>query len=104
MAHTTGKVRLPQATKDDVWESSCHGLESIVSLTLGKHLKFPAAALSGNKHADVENGLADEEREGEGGMFWESSIDVYTLPRVKQTAGGKPLYSTASWTQCSART
>lgn len=60
------------ATKDDVWKSSCHGLESIVSLTLGKYLKFPPAAfqtaLSGNKHAGVQNGLVDTEQEGEGGM------------------------------------
>ena len=90
MAHTTDNVRLPQATKDDVWQPSCHGLESIVLLTLGNYLKFPPAAfqtaLSGNKHADVQNGLVDTEQEGEGGTNWESSIDKYTLPCVKQTA------------------
>ena len=26
--------------------------------------------------------------EGEGGMEWETRVDIHTLPRVKQTAGG----------------
>ena len=28
---------------------------------------------------------------GEGGMNWESGPEIYTLPRVKQTASGKLL-------------
>ena len=36
-----------------------------------------------NKNADVENGLEDTVGEGEAGMKWESSIDIYTLPNVK---------------------
>ena len=31
----------------------------------------------------VENGLVDTAREGEGGMTWESSIDIYILSCVK---------------------
>ena len=30
----------------------------------------------------------DTEREGKGGMSWESSVDIYALLWVKQTAGG----------------
>ena len=35
-------------------------------------------------------------REEEGGMNLKSSIDIYTLPCVKQTARGKMLYNTGS--------
>ena len=34
--------------------------------------------------------------EGEGGMNWESGIDIYTPPWVKQIASGKLLYSRGS--------
>ena len=34
--------------------------------------------------------------EGEGGTNWESSIDIYTLPCVTQTASGKLLYNSES--------
>ena len=37
----------------------------------------------GNGDAEVENGLMDTVREGEGGTNGESSIDIYTLPCVK---------------------
>ena len=40
------------------------------------------------------------EGERDGGMNWESGIDIYTLPCVKQTAGGKLLHSTGSSAQC----
>ena len=44
---------------------------------------------------DVENRCVDKRGgEGEGGTTWESDIDVYTLPRVKQTAVGALTYST----------
>ena len=50
------------------------------------------------RDADVENGLVDTAGEGESGTNWEIRTDIYTLPRVKQTASGKVLYSTG----CSA--
>ena len=34
----------------------------------------------------------------------ESSIDIYILPSIKQTASGKLLYSTGSSAQCSVMT
>lgn len=45
---------------------------------------------------DIENRHVDTEREGEGKTNWKSSINVYTLPRVKQIDGGKPLYRARS--------
>ena len=33
----------------------------------------------------------DRVGEGEGGTNWESSINIYTLPSVKEIAGRKPL-------------
>ena len=35
-----------------------------------------------NRDTDVENALVDREREGERGMTWESSTDIYALPCV----------------------
>ena len=46
------------------------------------------------RHADMGWG-------GEGGTNWEVSTDMRTLPCVKQTASGEPLYSTRSSAQCS---
>ena len=45
-----------------------------------------------NRDADRENGLVymgRRGRVGDGGTNWESSMDICTLPRVKQRAGGK---------------
>ena len=42
--------------------------------------------------------------EGKGGTDWESSIETYTLPCVKQTASGKLPYNTESSAQCSLMT
>ena len=44
----------------------------------------------------VENGLVDTPGEGESGMNWESSNDIQSLSRVKQTVSGKLLYNTGS--------
>ena len=40
----------------------------------------------------IEKRLVDTVREEKGGMNWESSIETYTLPYVKQTAGRNFLY------------
>ena len=42
--------------------------------------------------------------EGEVRMNWQSHIDIYTLPCIKQIACGKLLYTTGSWAQCSVMT
>ena len=46
-----------------------------------------------NGDIDIENRLVNTAGEGEGGINWESSMDIYTLPRVKQTASGKLLHN-----------
>ena len=42
--------------------------------------------------------------EGEGGTNGKSSLDIYTLPRVKQMAGKKLPYNTRSPGGCSVMT
>ena len=42
--------------------------------------------------------------EGEGGMSWERSIDIYPPPCVAWIASGKLLYSTGSSARCSVGT
>ena len=37
-----------------------------------------------NRDTNIEKRLADPVGEGEGGTNWESSIETYTLPYVKQ--------------------
>ena len=57
-----------------------------------------------NRKTDIKNRLWTQglrEWGGRGGVNWESSIDVYTLLHVKQTASGKLLCSTGSSVGCS---
>ena len=58
--------------------------------------------LQGDGGTDVENRLVDmgQWEEGEAGMKWESSTDMYAIPGAKQIAGGKLLYSTGSSVLC----
>ena len=44
------------------------------------------------------------QRDGEDEMNWESGVGVHTLPRVKEIARGKLLYSTGSSAQCCVMT
>ena len=39
--------------------------------------------------------------EREWGISWEIRLDIYTLPRAKRIARGKPLWSTGSSARCS---
>ena len=57
-----------------------------------------------NGDEDIENGLVDIVEEGKSGMNGESSINIYTLPCVKQIADEKLLYNTGSQTWCSVMT
>ena len=52
----------------------------------------------------MENILADTAGEGEGGTNWESTIETYTLPHIKQIIDGKLLIKAGSSTQYSATT
>ena len=45
-----------------------------------------------NGDADIENKLVYTVGKGEGGMNWDSSIEIYTLPHVKQIASGNLPY------------
>ena len=47
-----------------------------------------------NGDADIENGLVDTMGKGESGMNGDSSINIYTLPCVKQISGEQWLYNT----------
>ena len=49
-----------------------------------------------NGDTDVENESVDTAGEGDGGVSWKSSTDIFTFPSVKQMASGKLLYSTGS--------
>ena len=57
-----------------------------------------------NGDSDIENGLVNTVGNGESGTNRESSIDIYTLPCVKQIATGKLLYHTGSPGWCSVMT
>ena len=45
-----------------------------------------------SRDTDVKSRLVDTEREEEGGMNWESSIETYILQYVKQIANVKLLH------------
>ena len=47
-----------------------------------------------NGNTDIENRLLDTVGGGEGGMNWESSMETYTLPYIKQIASRNLLYDT----------
>ena len=58
----------------------------------------------GNGDANIENGLANTEREGQSRGNGESSISIYTLSTVGWTAGEKLLCSRGSPGWCSVMT
>ena len=41
---------------------------------------------------DIKNRLLDSVGEGEGGLIWETSVETYTLPYVKQIDSGSLMY------------
>ena len=45
---------------------------------------------------DAKTGLVDTAVEGDGRIYGESGTAIYPLPCVKQIAGEKPLFNTAS--------
>ena len=61
--------------------------------TLGRH--FLSLAPQETQEYTVKNIFSnvDTVGEGDGGMNWESGIDVHTLPCVKQMANAKLLYT-----------
>ena len=45
---------------------------------------------------DVKNRFLDTVGEGEGGIIWENSIEIYTLPHVKSIVNGSMLFDTGN--------
>ena len=53
---------------------------------------------------DVQNRLLDSVGEGEGGMFWENSIETSILSRVKQIISPGWMHETSAWAWCTGKT
>ena len=52
------------------------------------------------RDTDVQNRLLDSVGEGEGGMFWENSIETCILSRVKQITSPGWMQETSAWGWC----
>ena len=48
------------------------------------------------RDTDVQNRLLDSVGEGEGGIIWENSIEIYILSSVKQIAGPGWMHETSA--------
>ena len=57
--------------------------------------------LGKNRDVDIQNRLMDTVGEGEGGMNWESSMEMHTLSCVKEIANGKLLHRASNSAWCS---
>ena len=56
------------------------------------------------RDTDVQNRLLDSVGEGEGGMFWENSIETSILSRVKQIASPGWMHETNAQGWCAGKT
>ena len=56
------------------------------------------------RDTDVQNRLLDSVGEGEGGMFWENSIETCILPRVKRITSPGWMHETSARTWCTGKT
>ena len=56
------------------------------------------------RDTEVQNRLLDSVGEGEGGMFWENSIETSILPRVKQTTSPGWMHETSAQGWCTGKT
>ena len=56
------------------------------------------------RDTDVQNRLLDSVGEGEGGMFWENSIETSVLSRVKQIASPGWMHETSAQGWCTGKT
>ena len=55
------------------------------------------------KDLDVQNRLLDSVGEGEGGMFWEKSIETSILSRVKQNTSPGWMHETRAQAWCTGK-
>ena len=60
---------------------SDHGLTQNIQTVHRIHIK--KTQLKNEQNSKLENRVVDTPGEGEDGMYWESSIETYTLPYVK---------------------
>ena len=56
------------------------------------------------RDTDVQNGLLDSVGEGEGGMFWESSIETSIPSRVKQITSPGWMHEASAQGWCTGKT
>ena len=56
------------------------------------------------RDTDIQNRLLDSVGEGEGGMFWENSIETSILSRVKQIASPCWMHDTSAQGWCTGKT
>ena len=56
------------------------------------------------RDTDVQNRLLDSVGEGEGGMFWENSIETCILSRVKQITSPGWMHETSARAWCTGKT
>ena len=56
------------------------------------------------RDTDVQNRLSDSVGEGEGGMFWENSIETSILSRVKQITSPGWMHETGAQGWCTRKT
>ena len=56
------------------------------------------------RDTDVQGRLLDSVGEGEGGMFWENSIETSILSRVKQTTSPGWMHETSAQGWCTGKT
>ena len=68
---------LPSHKKGQIWVSGTEVSELRTCYTEKAYFQGKT------RDPDVENGLVDTAREGEGGTNWESSIEIYPLPCAK---------------------
>ena len=55
------------------------------------------------RDTDVQNKILDSVGEGEGGMFWENSIETYILSRVKQITSPGCMHEISAWGWCTGK-
>ena len=56
------------------------------------------------RDTDVQNRLLDSVGEGEGGMFWENSVETSILSRVKQITSPGWMHETSAQGWCTGKT
>ena len=80
---SSGKVDEPRACYSEWSESEREKQISYINTYIWNLEKWCWWTYSRGRNKDSEHRLTDTAGEKEGGMDWESSIEIYTLPRIK---------------------